>query len=232
LPRAGETSRPACRRPLPATPPPSVVVPARQRGRSRRSLDRCVAASGWPSGRSVRNRAHYQTARSPRCRPRTSTRGRERVEVGGPTFERYQGCSPARRPRRREHLRRTISRITVAVHENAERPRLEIVGRERHTARYVHHVPLVARGFRGRDASRRANTVGARESRRSLHVSPISRSSGFSSCCRSKRTRPRWPGAERRRAGVAVPRVFDVCGPVLQRASAACTSARSIPRRR
>jgi hypothetical protein len=36
--------------------------------------------------------------------------------------ERYQGRVPPRRPRRGEHLRSTLRRITVALHEHAERP--------------------------------------------------------------------------------------------------------------
>src|SRR4030095_16798359 len=87
------------------------------------------------------------------------------IEKRGSALERYQGRLPPRRPPRREHLRSTLRRITVAVHEHAERPRLEIVGRKRHTTRLVHYVSQMAHAFRGRDALRRPNTIGAGEGR-------------------------------------------------------------------
>jgi hypothetical protein len=68
-------------------------------------------------------------------------RGGESIEKRQSVLERYQGRLPPRRPRRREHLRSTLPRITVAVHDNAERPRLEIAGGKRHAARHVHYVP-------------------------------------------------------------------------------------------
>src|SRR4029453_11621906 len=59
------------------------------------------------------------------------------IEKRGPALERYQGRSPLRRA----HLRSNLRRITVAVHENAKRPPLEVVGRKRHAARLVHKGP-------------------------------------------------------------------------------------------
>src|SRR4029453_19049740 len=96
---------------------------------------------------------------------RTSTRRAGSIEKRGSALERYQDRLPPLRPRRREHLRSSLPRITVAVHEHAERPRLEIIGRKRHTTRHVHYLPEMAHAFRSCDALRRPKTIAAGESR-------------------------------------------------------------------
>ena len=75
----------------------------------------------------------------------------------------HQGRPPTRCPRRREQLPGTLLRITVAVCENGERPRLEIVRGERHSSRHEDNVSWMIYAFRGRDALRRPNTVSAGE---------------------------------------------------------------------